>query len=64
MSARVLREVFSGTAPGTDIEMVELSSQAFVELGTPGSPTILIDGRDLFPADEGPLATASCCRLY
>ncbi len=63
-AAGVLREVLSGTAPGTEIETVELSSRAFFELGTPGSPTILVNGRDLFPADSGPSAAASCCRLY
>jgi hypothetical protein len=63
-SAGVLRRVLSETAPGTEIEMVELSSRAFFELGTPGSPTILVNGRDLFPAGEGPSAAASCCRLY
>jgi len=63
-SAKVLREVLSEAAPGTEVELVELSSQAFFELGTPGSPTILVDGRDLFPGDEGPHAAASCCRLY
>lgn len=63
-SAGVLREVLSETAPGTEIETVELSSRAFFELGTPGSPTILVNGRDLFPAGEAPPAAASCCRLY
>ncbi len=63
-SATVLREVLSETALGTEIETVELSSRAFFELGTPGSPTILLNGRDLFPTGEGPSAAASCCRLY
>lgn len=63
-SARVLREVLSETAPETEVETVELSSQAFFELGTRGSPTILVDGRDLFPATSDPSVAASCCRLY
>jgi hypothetical protein len=36
----------------------------FFELDTPGSPTILVNGRDLFPLGEGPFAAALCCRLY
>ena len=61
---RLLREALAQTAPGTEIEAVELSSRAFSELGTPGSPTILVNGRDLFPAGEGPTAAAPRCRLY
>jgi hypothetical protein len=63
-SAGVLREVLSEMAPGTEVEMTELSSPAFFELGAPGSPTILVNGLDLFPPGEGPSAAASCCRLY
>ena len=63
-AAKILREVLSETAPGTEVEVVELSSRAFFELGTPGSLTILVNGRDLFPADEGPSTAASCYRLY
>ncbi len=63
-SAGVLREVLSEMAPGTEVEMVELSSRLFFELGTPGSPTILVNGLDLFPVGEGPSVAASCCRLY
>jgi hypothetical protein len=63
-SAGVLREVLSRTVPGTEIEMVELASRAFFELGTPGSPTILVDGRDLFLPGDSPSAAACCCRLY
>ena len=63
-SARALREVLSGTAPGPEIQAIELSSRAFFELGAPGSPTILVNGLDLFPPGEGPSAAASCCRLY
>jgi hypothetical protein len=32
------------------------------ELGFPGSPTITVDGVDLFP--HGPQATGLSCRLY
>lgn len=51
-------------APGTGVEAVELSSQGLSELGAPGSPTILEEGRDLFPTGEDPSAATSCCRLY
>ena len=63
-SARALREALSETTPGPEIQTIELSSRAFFELGTPGSSTILVDGRDLFVPGEGPSAAASCCRLY
>jgi len=63
-SVRLLREALAQTAPGTEVEAVELSSQAFSELDTPGSPTILVKGRDLFPAGQCLTAAASCCRLY
>jgi hypothetical protein len=63
-STRVLREVFSETAPGTEIEMDELSSRASLELGTPGDLTLLVNRRVLFLVGEGPSAAASGCRLY
>lgn len=61
-STRVLREVLSRTAPATGVELVRLPSQEFLDLGLPGSPTILVNGRDLFPVGESP--TSSCCRPY
>jgi hypothetical protein len=63
-SPEVLREVLSETAPGTGVEMAELSSRTFFELGTPGSPTILVNGRDLCPPGDSPSAATSCCGLY
>ncbi|MBA2714807.1 MAG: thioredoxin family protein [Rubrobacteraceae bacterium] len=63
-SGEVLREVLSEVAPGIEVEMVELPAREFGDLGTPGSPTILLDGKDLFPADETRPVPASCCRLY
>lgn len=46
---------------------MELPLEEFRRLGTPGSPTILFDGRDLFPVESpygGLSAGASCCRVY
>ena len=64
-SADVLREVLSRVAPGTAVEPVEFPVERLHELGMPGSPTILVNGRDLFPADENTSsATAPHCRLY
>ena len=63
-AVEALREALSRTAPGTMVEAVELSMREFRRLGAPGSPTILVNGRDLFPADEAPSAAASRCRLY
>ena len=46
------------------VRLVELPSGRLCELGAPGSPTILVNGRDLFPAGEASPAEASSCRLY
>jgi len=63
-SVEILREVLSEMAHEAGVELVKLSVQEFGDLGTPGSPTILVDGRDLFPLDTAGPTTASCCRLY
>ena len=65
-SADVLRGVLSRVAPGTAVEPVELPAERLHELGMPGSPTILVNGRDLFPADENNSSATAAphCRLY
>lgn len=32
--------------------------------GFPGSPTILVDGEDLFPVERHDLGRAASCRIY
>lgn len=49
-----------GVAATHDERVVAADDDA-IELGFGGSPTILIDGRDPFPADS---ANALTCRLY
>ena len=63
-SVEILREVLSEMAYEAKVEFVKLPVQEFGDLGTPGSPTILVNGRDLFPLDTGRPTTASFCRLY
>lgn len=67
VSGDILREAVSEVAPKTEVEVVELPQEEFRRLGTPGSPTILFDGGDLFPV-EGPCGDlsvgVSCCRVY
>ena len=46
------------------IRLVELPSERLCELGVAGSPTIFVNDRDLFPADETFPTDASSCRLY
>ena len=43
--------------------MVKLPLPEFRKLNTPDSPTLLLNGKDLFPAQDAN-AGASCCRLY
>jgi hypothetical protein len=54
-----LRAALGEGVPVTVREIV--SEQDAVASGFPGSPTIRVDGRDLFPTDEPPSLT---CRLY
>ncbi len=57
----VLRE-FGAAAP---IEMVRVASEEDARrLCFPGSPTIRIDGEDLFPTPEGETQYALRCRVY
>jgi hypothetical protein len=55
----MLREILGADAA---IELVEIADEADAEReGFVGSPTIRVDGRDLFGADEPPSLT---CRVY
>ena len=58
-----IREAASLVGVDVTVRLEEVTSfEDAVRLGFPGSPTILIDGRDPF-ADE-PLPPALTCRLY
>jgi hypothetical protein len=51
-----------GLDPATvELREVETDDQAERER-FPGSPTILVDGRDVFPSDEAPIGLS--CRMY
>ena len=41
------RGVVSNLAPGTAVQNVRLTEEAARERGFPGSPTVLVDGRDI-----------------
>ena len=58
-SVENLREVLSEMAHEAGLELVKLTVQVFGDLGTPGSFTILVNGRDLFPLDTARPTTAS-----
>jgi hypothetical protein len=62
--AEILHEILSEMSHEAGLELVKMSVQEFGDLGTPGSPTILVNGFDLFPLDTAGPTTASCCRLY
>jgi hypothetical protein len=60
----LLAEVLSSRGVDTEIRMREVSSDAEAEqLGFPGSPTILIDGRDVDSRGAG-APPALTCRVY
>jgi len=47
------------------VDRVVVSSAAEAgRLGAPGSPTILVNGRDLFPSKDSAAGGALACRLY
>lgn len=53
------------TGVAAPIEMVRVASEAEARrLRFPGSPTIRLDGRDLFPEPEGETQYALRCRVY
>ena len=52
----LLREVVASTAPGTTVEVVQITSSAQAQaLRFAGSPTVLVDGVDLEP--DAPVLT-------
>ena len=52
-ATKTLRAVLAEEGLESDIELVAVNSDAAARrLNFPGSPTIRIDGRDLFPAQE------------
>jgi hypothetical protein len=46
-SLRVAREVGSALAPGAEISDIRLTEGEARERGFPGSPTVLVNGRDI-----------------
>lgn len=68
-TANIIRELLDSQSAGqkADLSVEEFGHEEFLALGTPGSPTILLNGRDLFPTKERLFEfspAASCCRLY
>jgi hypothetical protein len=52
-AARTLRAVLAEAGVETEVELVAINSDEEArKLRFPGSPTIRVDGRDLFPAPE------------
>jgi len=50
---RILREVLEEKGVEAEVELVAVNTDAEAQrLRFPGSPTIRIDGRDLFPTEE------------
>ena len=63
-ATKTLRAVLAEEGLESDIELVAVNSDAAARrLNFPGSPTIRIDGRDLFPAPEREDWRLGC-RLY
>ena len=61
---KILREVLAGEGVGADVALLKVGSEEEARrLGFPGSPTIRIDGRDLFPAAKR-AGHALGCRVY
>ncbi len=61
-TAEILREVLEQEALGHEIEMVDLERRGARKTLSSGSPTILVDGKDLFPT--GSPSEDSACRIY
>jgi hypothetical protein len=51
-ATKTLRAVLADEGVEADIELVAVNSDEAGRLHFPGSPTIRVDGRDLFPAPE------------
>jgi hypothetical protein len=61
-ATRAVREVFSELRMDAEVELVGVNSDEAL-LRFPGSPTIRVDGRDLFPVPERGI-WALGCRTY
>ena len=60
---RRLRTVLAERQISAPVQVIEVTTESqAAELHFPGSPTIRIDGRDLFPVPEGPYGLT--CRVY
>lgn len=58
-----LREVLAERQVAEPVRLIEVTTEQQAEsLRFPGSPTIRIDGQDLFPVPEGPYGLT--CRVY
>ena len=44
---RMAGEVLSAVVPGTEVREVRLTGREAIERGFPGSPTVLVNGRDI-----------------
>ncbi len=63
LALRRLREVLAERQIVAPVHLIEVTTeQQAAALRFPGSPTIRIDGRDLFPAPDGPYGLT--CRVY
>jgi hypothetical protein len=63
-ATRTLREVLSELGVEADVELVAVNTDEEAQrLRFPGSPTILVEGRDLFPVQERSV-WALGCRTY
>jgi hypothetical protein len=52
------------TERGSSAEVTPVAIGPEDRLSSPGSPTILVDGEDLFPVEERLGARATSCRIY
>ena len=63
-ATRTVSEVLSELGMDAEVEQVAVNSDKEAErLRFPGSPTIRVDGRDMFPVDERSVWTLGC-RTY
>lgn len=63
-ATRILREVLAERVAEDEVELVAVNSDEEAQsLRFPGSPTIRVDGRDLFPTPERSV-WALGCRTY
>ena len=58
----ILEEALAEKGISAEVEPVVIGRED--RLDSPGSPTILVDGEDLFPVEERLGARAASCRIY